>query len=51
MEFINFNNFEHYKYTVVGLIRFLNVLEWCLCSPMLELFDQKYSKDSNIAKY
>ncbi len=35
----------------LGSAGFLNVFKRSLCSPRLHLFDQKYSKNSNIVEY
>ncbi len=50
---ISFFSPRRKKYTTIQKFVFGKI--WCflslLCSPRLHLFDQKYSKNSNIAKY
>ncbi len=43
------HSYQHLIYPISKI--FLNVFDSLLCSPRLHLFDQKYSKNSNIVKF
>ncbi len=45
-----FGQVQSQKFGSQKLDRFLKSFEYLLCSPRLQLFDPKYSKNSNIMK-